>query len=229
MFGDYSPLDGDMMRSPGALTCGTLATGGIRVRTEPMLRINGYSQPDSVHPQVHEAVRRMAKRAEALFQPGIWYRLLRVKDIEANRITLETGTALQCNDVASTMIDCVAVVVFILTMGEQFDDEAQTLSSNRKVLDLLFFETAGWLGVEEATKTFVARLRTWAEERGYALTRRFAPGYDAWPLAGQQSLFSLFQGIPLSVRLLESCAMVPTMSRSGMYGLRPRSAPPACK
>ena len=187
-----------------------------------MLRINGYSQLDRVHPHVHEVAQQMARRAEVLFQPGIWYRLLRIKEVEGNRMTLETGTALQCSEFAKIMDCCVAVVVFILTMGEPFDIEAQTLSSNKKVMDLLFFETAGWLGVEAATKTFTGRLRAWAEARGVALTRRLGPGYDPWPLADQQSLFSLFQGVPLSVRLLESSVMVPTMSRSGMYGLRRR-------
>ena len=105
-------------------------------------------------------------------------------------------------------------------MGKPFDKEAQALSSDGNVLDLLFLETAGWLGVEEATRLLVTRLRSWAKEHGYGLTRRFAPGYGAWPLTGQQSLFSLFQGIALSVQLLESCAMLPSMSRSGMWGIR---------
>jgi len=39
---------------------------------------------------------------------------------------------------------------------------------------------------------------------------------------GTALLHSLFDGFSLSVRLLESCAMVPKMSRSGLYGLRLR-------
>ena len=225
MFSEYSLLDDEMLPSLSALTCGTFATGSIRVRTAPMLRIHGYSQLDQVHPQINEAVERMAKHAEGLFEPGTWYRLLKIKHIEGNRLTLETGTVLQCDDFANALIDCTAVVVFILTMGKHFDSEAETLSSDGNVFDLLFFETAGWLGIEEATRTFATRLRACAIEHGYGLTRRLAPGYDTWPLTDQQSLFSLFQGIPLSVQLLESCAMVPTMSRSGMYGLRPRWVP----
>ena len=209
-----------MARSASALACGGFTTGSIRVRTEPMLRIQGYSRLDQVHPQVTEAVKRMARSAEGLFEPGIWHRLLKVDHLEGNRLTLETGTVLQCDDFANTLIGCTAVVVFILTMGKPFDKEAQALSSDGNVLDLLFLETAGWLGVEEATRLLVTRLRSWAKEHGYGLTRRFAPGYGAWPLTGQQSLFSLFQGIALSVQLLESCAMLPSMSRSGMWGIR---------
>jgi len=209
-----------MARSASALACGGFTTGSIRVRTEPMLRIQGYSRLDQVHPQVTEAVKRMARSAEGLFEPGIWHRLLKVDHLEGNRLTLETGTVLQCDDFANTLIGCTAVVVFILTMGKPLDKEAQALSSDGNVLDLLFLETAGWLGVEEATRLLVTRLRSWAKEHGYGLTRRFAPGYGAWPLTGQQSLFSLFQGIALSVQLLESCAMLPSMSRSGMWGIR---------
>lgn len=212
-----------MLRSMSALMRGGFTTGIVRVRTEPMLRIQGYSQLDQVHPQVNEAVQRMATRAEGLFEPGGWCRLLKVDHMEGNKLILETDTVLQCDDFARALIDCTAVVVFILTMGKPFDKEARTLSSDGNVFDLLFFETAGWLGVEETTRLFVTRLRAWAKENGYGLTRRFAPGYGTWPLTEQQSLFSLFHGIALSVQLLESCAMVPTMSRSGMYGIRPRS------
>ena len=219
----HSLPDGEMVRSVSAMTCGTFTTGVIRVRTEPMLRIQGYSQLNQVHPHINEAVQRMARRAEGLFEPGIWYRLLKLDHMEGNKLTLESGTVLQCDEFAHALIDCTAVVIFILTMGKPFDKEVQALSSDGNVFDRLFFETAGWLGVEEATRLFVTRLRAWAKEHGHGLTRRFAPGYGTWPLTEQQSLFSEFQEIALPVRLLESCAMVPTMSRSGMYGMRPRA------
>ncbi len=200
---------------------GTLACGEIRLRTEPMLRINGYSQLDRVHPHVQEVARQMARRAETLFRPELWYRLLNIRERTEAGLVLETGAFLRCGEFAQSSS---AVVAFVLTMGEAFDIEAQSLSATGKVLDRLFFETAGWLGVEAATRTLAERLREWSRPQGYALTRRHAPGYQGWPLTDQQAMFSLFEGVPMSVQLLESCVMVPTMSRSGLYGLRRSSA-----
>ena len=55
-----------------------------------------------------------------------------------------------------------------------------------------------------------------------------APGYSyhldsgtcEWPLEEQKALFDLFRHATLPVRLLESCAMLPKMSRTGLYALR---------
>jgi len=120
---------------------------------------------------------------------------------------------------------CNRVVAFFLTAGEEFDKEAARLHAAGRILEVLFLESAGWLGIEAATKSFANCLRGWAHARGYALGARLAPGYGSWPLTDQKPLHSLFDGFSLSVRLLESCAMVPKMSRSGLYGLR--LGPPA--
>ena len=45
-----------------------------------------------------------------------------------------------------------------------------------------------------------------------------------WPLEEQKSLFALFEGRAISVQLLDSCAMIPKMSRSGLYGVRRKAA-----
>ncbi len=58
-------------------------------------------------------------------------------------------------------------------------------------------------------------------DENLAPTRRLGPGYVDWPLEEQAALVALLDGAPLPVRLLDSCAMIPKKSRSGLYGLRP--------
>jgi hypothetical protein len=198
----------------------SFASAAIAIRHEPLLRINGYSDQQKTPALVGEAAQRMATRAAALCEPAISYRLLAIEDLAENALKLETGAVLESAGFRTEMADCFAVIVTVLTIGARFDEEARALAANRNGLDLLFLETAGWLGVEDLTRQFVLRLRDWANGEGHRLTRRFAPGYDTWPLTGQRSLVALLDGSPLPVRLLESCAMAPTMSRSAMYGVR---------
>ncbi len=204
------------------LRYGKFNVQGIRVRREPMLRIHGYPEPDHVSPKIREAAERMAACAERLFRLDLSYRPVRIKRCDGHTLTLETGTSFNCGNSGSSLTDCTIVVAFFLTAGEELDKEAARLQSNGHLLDVLFLETAGWLGIEAATKSFAIYLRGWAQADGYKLTSRLAPGYGTWPLADQKSLFSLFDGLSVPVRLLESCAMTPKMSRSGLYGLRPR-------
>ena len=58
---------------------------------------------------------------------------------------------------------------------------------------------------------------------------RMGPGYTyrhgdvevGWPLEEQKTLFEVFDGIDLPVHVMDSCAMTPKMSRTGIYGLSP--------
>jgi hypothetical protein len=197
-----------------------LGKEAIRVRSEPVLRIHGYGEPERVREDISEAAVRMARHVEAISEPRVWHRVLAVEELKGDVLTLESGTVLRAGDFADALAGCRAVVPFVLTIGPRFDEAARTLSSDGNLLDALFFDTAGWLALEYATRVFAARLRAWANPRGYRLTRRLAPGYGRWALTDQAALFSLFDRGSLGVSLLESCAMVPGMSRSGMYGLR---------
>jgi cobalamin-dependent methionine synthase I len=55
-----------------------------------------------------------------------------------------------------------------------------------------------------------------------------SPGYSyqlksgpcEWSLDEQKALFDVFGEAKLPVKLMESCAMVPKMSRTGLYALR---------
>ena len=94
-----------------------------------------------------------------------------------------------------------------------------------------FLESAAWLGVEDATKQFVLIVRKWATQHNARISRRLGPGYSypvegrqiQWELHDQQPLFASFGDAGIPVRLLESSAMLPKMSRSGLFGLIPRT------
>lgn len=65
------------------------------------------------------------------------------------------------------------------------------------------------------------------------MTLRMAPGYSyamkdeeervEWALTDQQALFVALECEDMPIQLLESSAMLPRMSRSGMFGIRSNS------
>ena len=116
---------------------------------------------------------------------------------------------------------CTDVVIFLLTLGEKLDKMSSQLQKNEELLEAVFLETAGWLGIERATRSFVTHLRESAKTEACKITRRFAPGYGQWNLSEQQSIFQVFSGWDLNIELIEGSYMYPRMSRSGMYGVRP--------
>jgi hypothetical protein len=214
------------------LQIGSFTPRRISVRVDPMLRIQGYSDPRRVKPAIRNAAETVAATAERVFTPEVYYRRVSIRSCTERLLLLETGTTFHSAAFSQFLGGCHQVIVFVLTLGNKFDQVAQNLTDNGQTLEALFFETAGWLGVEAATKSFAEHLRTQLRKEGCGLTRRFGPGYthrsraddSEWRLEEQKPLFALFEDHGISVQLLDSCAMIPKMSRSGLYGVRRKAA-----
>ena len=122
---------------------------------------------------------------------------------------------------AKVLAGCCEAIAFVLTAGAAIDRESAALVAADDIFHALFLETAGWLVIEKATRAFAKHLSEDLGREGLSLTRRTGPGYADWPLTEQRDLFDLFADVDIPVRLLESSAMIPKMSRSGLYGVAP--------
>jgi hypothetical protein len=197
-----------------------------------MLRIQGYTEPGRVRPAVRAAAERNARLAETLFEPTVHFRRIPVLSCSDGVLSLSGDARLHCGAFMRFLTTAREIAVFVATAGNRIDDELTRLDAEQQLLDMLFLETAAWLGLEAITKAFIVHLRERAAENDLRLTRRMGPGYEYkieggkadWPLEEQRALFALFGDAALSVRLLESCAMLPKMSRSGIVGLIPTTS-----
>lgn len=206
-----------------------LTLGQIAIDEAKILRIQGYRDPQKIRPTIKRAAVAAARETEALIQPSIFYRNLYVRCCKDGVLELSDSTMFENQGFDRFLGGVEQVIVFILTMGHPLDQAVKDYIADDQLLNALFLETAGWLGIEAATKQFSVHLKILAKERGYRLSPRLGPGYSykldgrsvVWPLEQQQTLFRLFEGRAMDVELLESCVMLPKISRSGMYGFLP--------
>jgi hypothetical protein len=207
----------------------SIRPANLRILADRMLRIQGYTDPQGVRRPIRKAAEEAAATAEGLLEPDVRYRRIAVHECTADELHLAGGTTLHCPAFPRFLGKSPEVVVFALTAGGRIDEELERLNGEEMLLEMLFLETAGWLGVEEITKAFTSHLRAAAKREGLTITRRMGPGYSYaskqgeahWPLEDQQSLFALLDGENMPITVLESCAMLPKMSRSGLIGLVP--------
>lgn len=194
-----------------------------------MLRIHGYRDLEKVRPVIRKAADDISVRARELMAPEAYARRLDVVSYDDNRLTLADGTVFEDVDFERVLDGAREVVAVVLTVGRALDEAVIAAMDVFEPLDALFLETAGWLGIEWTTKAFVRDLQGRVKADGVRVTRRLGPGYQYkvggrqvyWPLEQQSRLFSIFDDAELPVTLMESCAMLPKMSRSGLYGLTP--------
>ena len=203
----------------------------VTVRVEPVLRIHGYRHPEQVRSDVREHAARAVRLANSLLDPMVVYRQIPVERCDARGLLLEEGIEFESPVFTAYADGAREVIVFVLTTGSDFAPQVENFLATDDVLDALFLETAGWLGIEGATRSFARNLREVADRQGWRITRRLGPGYSyktergpvEWGLEDQHRLFAVFGDAPLPVELLDSGVMLPKLSRSGLYGLVPRS------
>jgi len=199
------------------------------VLAERILRIQGYSDLERVRPAISRSAESMAALAPELSSPRVTYRSVPILGRHDDLLEVYGGVAFHCEAFARTLSGCDEAAVFVLTIGPRLDAKVAELASSGAMLDALLLETAGWLCIEDATRQFKVRLRGEANARTRRITSRMGPGHSYkvddrmcyWPLEEQIALFGLFRGVELSVTVTEGSAMLPKMSRSGLYGIAP--------
>jgi hypothetical protein len=196
-----------------------------------MLKIMGYRAGAPVRPAVRRMAERIAELAASAIAPTVHHCRIGIEHCDDTGIRLTDGTAFQGPVFVKHVGDCREAVAFVMTLGPRFDLTQKNLSDADNLLESVFLETAGWVAIEEATRLFTQHFRKIALEDRLDLTRRLAPGYVFrvgdrkvdWPLEEQKEFFAIFRNIDLPVTLLDSCAMMPKMSRTGFFGLRPHT------
>jgi hypothetical protein len=192
---------------------------------DPLLRMQGYRDLARVRPRIRAIATKAAARARDLAAPEAAYRRIAIRSCTSEALELangaEGGVTFHSARFAKVFAGCPEVMAFVLTLGPALDAETERLTESDDIVDALFLEMAGWLAVEQATKALALHFADEVRSAGLGPTRRLGPGYVDWPLEEQANLFALFADAALPVQLLESSAMIPKKSRSGLYGLRP--------
>ncbi len=200
---------------------GHFRTEIAELAVEPLLRMQGYRDLARVRPRIRAIAAKAAARARDLAAPEASYRRVAIRSRTPESLELDGGVSFHSARFAKVFAGCGEVVAFVLTLGPALDAESERLTAADEIVEALFLEMAGGLAVEQATKALALHVSDQVRDERLGLTRRLGPGYVDWPLDEQAGLFALLEAAPLPVRLLESCAMIPKKSRSGLYGLRP--------
>ncbi len=211
--------DGTLVARDGAF--GHFRGSAEEMPVEPFLRMQGYRNPTRIRPRVWDIATKAAAPARSLIAPEAYYRRVPIESCRPEELRLAGGVVFHSARFAEVLDSCREAVVFVLTLGPGLDAETERLTAEDAIVEALFLEMAGWLAVERATKGLVLHLTSLLRGQRLGVTRRLGPGYVDWPLDEQAGLFALLEAAPLPVRLMESCAMIPKMSRSGLYSLRP--------
>ena len=202
----------------------------IELSVDKVLRLLGYTDMERVKLAIRKASEEVVVQVKDVVKPVVYFKYKDIRSCSDGVLEIEDGTLLHCKAFQRYMEGCDKVVALVLTLGKPIDDLEAEFSAKDQLLEMVILEMAAWLAIEEVTKQFTIYLRDIERQRRYRLSRRMAPGYGykidgekcTWALEEQPKIFDFFEPRSLPVQLLEnSFAMMPKMSRSGIFGLRP--------
>ena len=200
---------------------------GISVDAKRLLKVQGFSARRPARPRLEKAAAEAADRAAGLAAPQASAVRRRIEHCAAGELRLAQGTVFTCPVFEEVLHGCDEALLFVLTLGPALETEIAERYAASEPLEAYFLDAAGWLLVEQATRQLRGHFSQSLSTCGRALTARLGPGYDyrdgatrtRWPLEQQHELFRAFGAVELPVRLLESSAMIPRLSRSGLFGI----------
>jgi len=195
----------------------------VSVRPEQILRAH-YPDIAPVAPEVRAVAAAMAAHALEVATPVAWLRQVPIRAIDGARVELDGGAIFNSTTLANAARTSFAVQIFLVTLGPRLDERVSEFFEAMDGLEGLFVDTAGWVVVQSALGAVRRRLAARARAEAYRLTRRMGPGYlEDWPLTEQSVLVdTLAAGETLpGIEVLESGAILPEKTLSGLYGLIP--------
>ena len=213
---------------PAPAEAGRFQAGSVDVRTERILRIQGYRDMERVRKPIRRAADKAAAIAREIAEGEVGFRRIGIAACSGVNLELEGGERFECAAFERFLTECESVIVFAMTAGAAIDRRIDELMAADDPVVALLLDTAGWLAIESITRRFSERLKADCEPAGLRLTRRMGPGYTyrmgremaPWGLEEQEGLFKVLGEEASPVAVLPSGAMLPKMSRSGLYGLR---------
>ena len=192
-----------------------------------VLKIQGYKDLSKVRAVIQKSAQHAIEAFIKTTTPTVSYRIVDVNSVAEKAAVLGDDIRLQSSIFYQYLNSCHQAIVFVLTVGSSIDEQTEKWMDEENLIEALFLESAAWMGIEDATKQFVLIVRNWAMKNGMRISRRLGPGYSypidgkqvQWDLTDQAPLFKLLDDDSIPVKLLESSAMLPKMSRSGLFGL----------
>ncbi len=196
-----------------------------------ILRTHGYRSKDVIRKKILDATNKAIKILSTSSTPVGYFCIEEISHNYRNKIELKCGTTFNSDLFRERFAKSKFLVAFIITLGKEVDETIKKISNcSDEPLGALFLENASWLALELVLRDARSKIIKFAKNNDMQIENRMAPGYTypskinkkriMWELQEQKILFGLFDKESISIRLTDSCAMLPRMSRSGIFGLK---------
>jgi hypothetical protein len=173
--------------------------------------------PASMRGLVDEAI----NRGRELVATKACYDFRPIRMTAPDLIEVGNSFSIKSPKVHQWMDGSVELYLMAVTIGPELDEEVARLSSSGDMTRAFLLNAYGAEAAEALMEELTREIIRIARAKGFALTKRYSPGYGDWHITAQKDLLGLIRADKIGIQLTESCLMIPEKSVSAILGARP--------
>ena len=192
---------------------------GLYISIEQVFCDIGYARDFEPSARLVALVTKCVERAQQFVRPSYSYVIGDIESVCGSQVMLEDGVTFQSNVLAQLLVRAEKAAVFVLTIGHHLEDKANQLARDGLMLQATVLDAIGSQLTGRLADLVVDEIDDLARAQGFAISRRFSPGYCDWDVSQQKMLFRVLKSSCAGIELTDSCLMVPRKSLSGVIGI----------
>jgi hypothetical protein len=172
-------------------------------------------------PKLAKVAERALSEGLEFVKPVAIYEKVKVKEVGHEKVLLENGTVLKGPFASQHLSPAHSVVAILCTVGDAIDKHVSEVM-NSDIVYGLALDGVGSAAVETLANAACRFIEDEAAGEGLQTTIPLSPGMVGWPVeTGQSSLFEIFDGSQIGVKLTPHSMMAPRKSLSMVLGIGP--------
>lgn len=191
----------------------------VEIKKEEVRRYLGeYKGITETPSEINLLIERLIILSKTLISPSATSRSYPITAKGENVIETE-AFELPGRDIARLLKDSIEVILCATTIGNELEEEINSLLKKKKVLEATILDAIGSTAADTAMDYLNNLLKAEATRKGLSLTRRYSPGYGDFPLLIQEKLIEFSGGKSLGIRVSPSYILIPRKSVTAVIGV----------
>ncbi len=178
-------------------------------------------------PELRQVYEAALAEARTLIRPGIAYAAHPVVTVEAERLLIADGQALESAVVACLFAGAPEIVLTIYSIGPRLEERATQYHAAGDYLPGFALDVLGSAAVNEVGRVAYGLIEDLAKSKGLNASIPLNPGTSHWPLSGNQVLTQLVPAAEIGIEILDSGLLRPFKSISFAVALGEHVLTPA--
>lgn len=193
------------------------SVGDLELKDESLCEFLSFDFP-VLNPDLANILYRLKKEALAICKPRLGLRFVTGKKVDKSHLKVGGISFQPSYIITKALQNADFYILMVSTVGKELDSWIETKRCFGDVIEAFIADGIGSALAEEIVAYGQKEVEKMLQQWGLNASNAYSPGYCDWNVSEQKMFFSLLPDVFCSVRLTDSCLMLPIKSVSSLIG-----------